>query len=1023
MADQPQTGSSLESCPTRLSSVLPDLDSPADLLVRLTRDLHDINEFQEALLCTLRHLKTAVDCRQVGCLLHEHGAGQIRHFSLPNSAGLPLQQQIFDTDAHLTSLLTQMHQTQRVSYDPLPQPVTGHPLFAPLAASIRMYIDRRHLPPLLLFLQLPADAPPPSDAQQALLNACALIVADRFNLIENDKSFEALLHRADLVLWCQDYSAVRMFITQLKQQGIRDLNAYLDTRPNTLPALQQATPFLCSNPICRQLFAADSTEQLSRFCNQGRQPAFAKLFRSILAALWRGESLYSQQWQFTNRLGEDIHLLIRIQLPANELDYTPLYISAINITGQQRIEHRLKETLLRYELVVEGAFGAVWDWDIVKQKVHYSSGWCEIRGAEKGYFSDSQDEWINSIYPPDRPRIMAAVQAHFDGKTPIFEEEYRIVCLDGSHKWVADRGIVKRDDQGRPIRMAGSEFDITERRKISEEQRLAASVFENVSEGIVILDSRGHIIEFNNAILELLGQTRHSISGQLPGNFISRASGQARLATIYAALQRRGEWQGEVSIVHQNGRSVPCRLAVNGVFDTEQALTHYVCLLFDISHLKESERKLYDLAHHDPLTALPNRLLLEQQLSQAISRAKRHHSSVAVLFLDLDNFKFINDALGHAAGDKLLCRVADTLGGAIREEDMVARIGGDEFVIIATDFRQPLDIAAVAQHILDKVNRRLTIDDREIQVSASLGIAVYPRDGEDVATLIRNADSAMYRAKATGRKNYQFYTRELTRQAIARMSLEADLHKALENDEFSLHYQPQVNLHNQQIIGLEALIRWHHPQHGAIPPDRFIPLAEETGLITAIGRWVLEQACRQARQWLDAGLAFGTVSVNVAGQQIQQGKLVDTVHQALTAISLPACYLELEVTEGFVMQQPEYSIDQLQQLRELGVTLAIDDFGTGYSSLSYLKKLPIDRLKIDKSFVSDIPDDSNDTAITEAIIVMAERLGLSVIAEGVETEAQAAFLMQHGCHDAQGYLFSRPRPAGELTPLLLAGCL
>ena len=443
-------------------------------------------------------------------------------------------------------------------------------------------------------------------------------------------------------------------------------------------------------------------------------------------------------------------------------------------------------------------------------------------------------------------------------------------------------------------------------------------------------------------MLELLDHSRDSLEGCLPGSFVSAEQDAPGLAAIYAALQKQGEWQGEISLVHREGHTLPCRLVVNSVFNREKTLNHYVCLLFDISHLKESERKLYDLAHHDPLTTLPNRLLLEQQLSQALSRARRHQSCVAVLFLDLDNFKFINDALGHAAGDKLLCRVANTLRDAIREEDMVARIGGDEFIVIATDVRQPLDVAAIAQHLLDNINRRITIDDREIQVSASLGVAVYPRDGDDVATLIRNADSAMYRAKATGRKNYQFYTRELTRQAIARMSLEADLHKALEHDEFTLHYQPQVSLHNQEFIGLEALIRWHHPQHGAIAPDRFIPLAEETGLIIAIGQWVLEQACRQARCWLDEGLAFGTMSVNVAGQQIQQGKLVHTVRQALATTGLPACYLELEVTEGFIMQQPEFSIDQLQQLRELGITLAIDDFGTGYSSLSYLKKLPID---------------------------------------------------------------------------------
>jgi len=410
-------------------------------------------------------------------------------------------------------------------------------------------------------------------------------------------------------------------------------------------------------------------------------------------------------------------------------------------------------------------------------------------------------------------------------------------------------------------------------------------------------------------------------------------------------------------------------------------------------------------------------VLFQERLNQSISHARRHQTQMAVLFIDLDNFKTINESLGHAAGDELLQHVAQTLSETVRVDDTVSRIGGDEFVLLLEDIK-PYNVVNVASKLSTALNKPLAIRDQDIAVTASMGIAIYPKDGDNPSLLIRNADAALYRAKEEGRNTYQFYTVEMTKQAFERVLLENSLRQAVEKDEFQIFLQPQIDLHSKKMVGAEALIRWQHPELGMVSPIKFIPLAEETGLIHPIGRWVLLASCIQARTWLDEGLEFGRISVNVAGPQIKRGELVQDVMMALEESGLSAEYLELEVTEGFIMKNPEFAIQQLQALRELGVYLSIDDFGTGYSSLSYLKQLPVHKLKIDQSFMRGVPGDANDCAICNAIIAMGKSLGMNVIAEGVETKEQVDFLTKAGCREAQGYLFSKPIEAEQLGNLL-----
>lgn len=425
-----------------------------------------------------------------------------------------------------------------------------------------------------------------------------------------------------------------------------------------------------------------------------------------------------------------------------------------------------------------------------------------------------------------------------------------------------------------------------------------------------------------------------------------------------------------------------------------------------------------NLARRDYLTGLPNRALLAERLEHALTLADREARTLAVLFLDLDRFKHINDSMGHSVGDHLLKQVAQRLSTVVRREDTLVRMGGDEFVVLMEHFHHERDAALLADKVIQSLADPIEVNGLPVYLTTSIGISLYPRDARSAEGLISNADAAMYRAKESGRNAYQFYTPELTRIAHEQVTLVSDLKHALERQELELHYQPQVGIADGRIFGVEALLRWRHGDAGLVTPDRFIPLAEDTGLIIPIGEWVLREACSQAQHWLEAGLPLERISVNLAGPQIQRGNIVSAVERILADTGLPPGKLELEVTESFVMGQEDAAIATLRRLRRLGITIAVDDFGTGYSSLSRLKRLPIDRLKIDRSFVQDLPHDEDDTAIARAVIALGHSLGLRVIAEGVETAAQAQFLLDEGCQEAQGYYYSRPVAADAVAGLM-----
>ena len=598
-----------------------------------------------------------------------------------------------------------------------------------------------------------------------------------------------------------------------------------------------------------------------------------------------------------------------------------------------------------------------------------------------------------------------------------FEKEY--IRKDGSRVSVLLSGMMLRDRSGRLLVWSLVQ-DMTEHLDSERNTRLAAKVFEYSGEAILISDPENHIVSVNSAFTRITGYTQQEVVGKPPSMLNSGRHDQAFYDEMWEAIRRAGHWQGEVWNRRKNGEIYPEWLTITTMLDEHGKLANYIGIFSDVTERKKSEDSIRHLAQHDALTDLPNRLLLSDRLSQAIAASDRSGQPFALMFIDLDRFKNINDSLGHNAGDLLLQEVSLRLTSSVRATDTVSRQGGDEFVILATDVEDTGAVANLAEKLIQIISQSYHIDEHVLTVTPSIGIALYPDDGQDAETLLRNADAAMYCAKNNGRNNFQFFTQDMNTRALEFLLMENDLRSALEHNEFLLFYQPQVDAKSGSMVGMEALVRWQHPQQGLISPAKFIPVAEESGLIMPLGSWVLHEACRQNKAWQDAGHAAMSVAVNLSAIQFRNVDIVQTVRDALDETGLEPQYLELEVTESAIMQGAEDVIATLINLKQMGVKLSVDDFGTGYSSLSYLKRFPIDKLKVDQSFVRDILKDANDAQICCAVISLAHSLRLLVIAEGVEHAPQLAYLQKKKCNIVQGFYVGRPVPASEFTNLLKA---
>jgi diguanylate cyclase (GGDEF)-like protein/PAS domain S-box-containing protein len=564
--------------------------------------------------------------------------------------------------------------------------------------------------------------------------------------------------------------------------------------------------------------------------------------------------------------------------------------------------------------------------------------------------------------------------------------------------------------------------DLTEQQRNALALQQAASVFEYTTEGIMITDAQGRIVSVNPAFTSILGYSAQEVVGEYPSKLKSGRHSPAFYQTIWQALAQQGHWSGEIWNRRKSGELIAEWLSIATIYDQNGKVKHYVGIFADISRLKQSEKQMLRMANQDHLTGLPNRRHFLTRLQHALETAQRKHTRLAVIMLDVDRFKGVNDSYGHEVGDALLKTLADIFEQACRSSEMVARLGGDEFAFLLEDIAQPEDAGRVASQLLARLGEPITLSNGvEVMLSATAGISLFPDLAQLPEQLLQQADTALYRAKAEGSGQFFYFTQSMTFQAQERLILEAQLKQALKQNQFVVFYQPKVEVETGRIIGAEALVRWQHPDLGLLSPNAFIEVCEETGLVVALGEWVLQEACRQGRAWQQRWGDDFHLAVNVAASQWQQLQWVDTVERVLKSTPYPAQNLELEITENSLLRAQEHVLSSLARLHALGVRIAIDDFGTGYSSLSYLKRLPIHSLKIDRSFVEDLEVNQHDRQLVQAMVAMAHSLGLTVVCEGIENAAQLAFIKQQACEFYQGFYMSAPLSAAQFEQFMQQG--
>ncbi|MDK9695092.1 MAG: EAL domain-containing protein [Siculibacillus sp.] len=742
--------------------------------------------------------------------------------------------------------------------------------------------------------------------------------------------------------------------------------------------------------------------------------------RSLFQLARNEKTTVTTQHRIRHRDGSIVWVAVTASIVRDAADAAPYVVAVIeDISARRAAEEALRASEERFDLAMRGSADGLWDWDLATGEIFRSPRCREILGFDTENAGDEWSNWKHRVHPDDRPRAEAHLRDVITGRAEALSTEFRLLMPDGAWRHILSRGFVVRDGRGRALRVVGTHADITDRKRDEADLRRAAAVFTNSQEGVVITDARGRVIDVNPAFTTITGWPRDAIVGDTMRRLHSGRHDPSFYTEMWKTIDRIGHWQGEIWNRRRDGEIFPEWLTISSVRDETGRIANYVGTFIDIGQIKQSEARLSHLAHHDPLTDLPNRVLLLDELDRAIESALHDEVIGAVLFLDLDRFKNVNDSLGHAAGDELLWLVSQRLREVLPAGAMLARLGGDEFVglVRAIEGREPA--AELAHHLIERLDQPFVLTDgQEIFISTSIGISLFPTDGRIANELIQHADTALYEAKAAGRATHRFYEEVLTAAAANRLETEAGLRRALERGEFELHYQPQVTTSDGRVRGVEALLRWRDPIHGLIMPDRFIPIAEETGLIIPIGEWVLRNACRQMREWIDAGIGLDTVAVNLSPREFQRADVPRRIADVLAETGVPARHLEIEITEGALMDQGPIADRRLAALRELGVRLSIDDFGTGWSSLAYLRRLPIDKLKIDRSFVADMPDDPTSVEITSAIVSLARNLKLEVLAEGVETRAQFDELVRLGCDFVQGWLFAPPLPAADI-PLLL----
>lgn len=686
-----------------------------------------------------------------------------------------------------------------------------------------------------------------------------------------------------------------------------------------------------------------------------------------------------------------------------------------DITVQMAAERSLKESEDLLERTNRVAQIGGWEADVSTGELWWTSVVRDIIEVDRTEPVPPLDEALPIFYKGENYQQVRTNLQHAIDHGVMVDFDTQLQTRTGRTKWVRIQAQPEIQD-GQTIRLLGTFQDITERKEM--ETRLAewGAAFQAVGEGVIITDAEDRITAVNPAFTAITGYSEEEVRGCTSGVLQCDSRGGDTHEPLRAQLKKQDHWQGEIWSRRKDGEVLPTWQTINTITDEAGNIIHYVSILTDLSRIKHAEQQWEYLAHHDPLTGLPNRRLFKDRLDQTVVQARRSGETFAVLLLDLNDFKALNDGFGHDIGDQVLSLLGARIQALLKEDDTVARWGGDELLLLVQDLEDPSAIPPLAERVLDVLDAPFVIGSQEFRLTATIGIAIGGVSDQNASALIMQADGAMYSARDTGQR-FAFFASEVGEAARERIYLGTELARALERDQLGLHYQPQVDLQSGRCLGLEALARWHHLDEGWISPVRFIPVAEQSGVIHKLGEWVLETACLQARQWLADGWDFGHIAINITSHQLNSSSLPGQIERVLYKTGLPPGRLELELTESSLVDSGMSVFKTLESFRNMGIHIAIDDFGTGYSSLGYLKDLPVDRLKIDRSFVDGLPDDKKARALVQTIITLGSKLGFQVLAEGIETPAQLQILIQEGCLAGQGYLFARPLDAEGIRAL------
>ncbi len=749
------------------------------------------------------------------------------------------------------------------------------------------------------------------------------------------------------------------------------------------------------------------------------QEAYENFFKLAVQLVNQGKPV-SIDYKAKHKDGHTIWITISGNLLHSEKE---VLWSIIDITDRVEKEKEISRLKERMDIALAGYSAGVWEWNLQDNSVYASLHWKQMLGFGEELPSHI-DSWKERVHPEDLDAIMQQIDAVVSKGESTIQNVHRLKHKSGKWIWVLARASVIYEKNG-SIRLIGIHTDISEQKELELKYAHQAQIIEQVHDIVISTDLDGNILSWNKGAEKTLGYTQEEMLFKSISS-IHIDKDYKKLQKGIEILKEQGEYHTERQLLKKNGDLIYADLSLSLLFDENKKAIGFVGYAQDITERKmveqeidKQKKRLQYLAHHDALTNLPNRLLFNDRLQVSIEKAKRNDMLLAVLFIDLDHFKEINDSFGHDIGDIVLKKVTKLFKERVRREDTLARLGGDEFALIMENLKSPEDAAILAQNIIDIFTKPLVFEEYSFYLSCSIGISLYPADGSNAKNLLKYADAAMYKAKENGRNGYAFYEEKMTQAALKKVVIETELRNALKNEELVVYFQQQMHAVAECLIGMEALVRWEHPEVGLITPDRFLNIAESSGLIVEIDRYVIKKSIEQFVSWYAQGLNPGVLALNISVAQLAKKDFVSFVETVLKQSGCKAEWLEFEITESGLMKNFTVAIDTLQKLSDLGIEIAVDDFGTGYSSLAYLKKLPINRLKIDKSFVDDLPDDEEDVAITRAIIALAKSLNLRVIAEGVESAAQKEFLIANGCEKIQGYLYGRPMSVSDMETLLL----